>query len=333
VGPPKLDRVSAQAGWYPDPGGVANLYRYWDGQAWSAATSPNPQSPPPAQGLVQGLQGGQQGGGQQGGPGQNPYGQQGSYGQNAYGQGQPGAYASFQNAQQRRSPIGWWIAAAALLVVIIVVGVIAVRAIGGSTGTTGGGTTQPSQDVCPTTSAEPSTEQPSADPNDGRVHGGPISYPQLGAPWSAPTDDNRVPFGRDVQKQMVDDQSNYDGNGSSWVASILVAELMAGDGFYTPEQGAQIVVRCILGKFYGDNPVTSDVKVNKATTVDGREAWLVESQLSFDIPGLVAKSELLIVTVVNAGATSGLYYASIPDTKPELVKPAREALAALTVDV
>ena len=55
------------------------------------------------------------------------------------------------------------------------------------------------------------------------------------------------------------DQSNYDGNGSSWVASILVAELMAGDGFYTPEQGAQIVVRCILGKFYGDNPVTSDV--------------------------------------------------------------------------
>ena len=56
--PPKLDDVSAQAGWYPDPGGVANLYRYWDGQAWSAATSPNPQAPPPAQGLVQGMQGG-----------------------------------------------------------------------------------------------------------------------------------------------------------------------------------------------------------------------------------------------------------------------------------
>ncbi|HVK34735.1 MAG TPA: DUF2510 domain-containing protein, partial [Microlunatus sp.] len=52
--------MSAQAGWYPDPGGVANLYRYWDGSAWSAATSPNPQAPPPAQGLVQGLQGGGQ---------------------------------------------------------------------------------------------------------------------------------------------------------------------------------------------------------------------------------------------------------------------------------
>ncbi len=329
--------MSAQAGWYPDPGGVANLYRYWDGAAWSAATSPNPQAPPPAQGLVPGLQGGgsqgggTQRGGAQGSPGQNPYGQN-AYGQNAYGQGQPGAYASFQTAQQRKSPVGWWIAAAALLVVIVVVGVIAVRAIGGSSGTTGAGPGQSSQDVCPTSSVEPSTDQPSADPNDGRVHGGPISYPRLGAPWSAPMDDKRVPFGRDVQKQQVTDQANYDGKGSSWVASILVAELMAGDGFYTPEQGAQIVVRCILGEFYGDNAVTSDVQVNKATTVDGHDAWLVESQLSFDIPGLITKGELLIVTVVSNGPTSGLYYASIPDTQPELVKPARDALAALTVD-
>ena len=79
--------------------------------------------------------------------------------------------------------------------------------------------------------------------------------------------------------------------------------------------------------------MTSDVQVSKALTVDGREGWLVESQLSFDIPGLTAKGELLIVAVVNAGATSGLYYASIPDTKPELVKPARDTLAALSVDI
>jgi hypothetical protein len=319
--------VSAQAGWYPDPGGVPNLYRYWDGQAWSAATSPNPQAAPPPPGLVQGLAGA---GGPSGSYGQTSTGQNPS-GQSAYGQGQPGAYASFQTTQQRKSPVGWWIAAAALLVVIIVIGVIAVRAIGGSAGATGGGGgSQPSQDVCPTSTAQPSAAQPDA--NDGRVHGGPISYPRLGSPWSGPLTDTRVPFGRDVQKQQVMDQENYDGQGNSWVASVLVAELMAGDGFYTPEQGAQIVVRCILGAFYGNNPVTSDVKVNQATTVDGHEAWLVESQLSFDIPNLVAKGELLIVAVVNAGETSGLYYASIPDTQPELVQPARDALANLTVD-
>ena len=44
--------MSAQAGWYPDPGGGQDLYRYWDGRAWSAATSPHPSAPPPAQGLV-----------------------------------------------------------------------------------------------------------------------------------------------------------------------------------------------------------------------------------------------------------------------------------------
>ena len=215
---------------------------------------------------------------------------------------------------------------------IIVIAVIAVRAIGGSGGLAGGsGGSQPSQDVCPTSSASPSNDQP--DPSDGRVHGGPVSYPRLADPWSAPEADPRVPFGTDTQKQYVMDQQYYDGS-RSWVASVLVAELMAGDGFYTPEQGAQIVVRCILGEFYGNNPVTSNVKVNEATTIDGHDAWLVESQLSFDIPGLIAKGELLIVAVVSAGesGTAGLYYASIPDTQPELVQPARDALAALQVD-
>ena len=116
------------------------------------------------------------------------------------------------------------------------------------------------------------------------------------------------------------------------MASILVGELQAGDGFFTPEQGAQIVVKCILGSFYGDNPVRSDVQVNKATTIDGNQGWLVESHLSFDIENLETKGELLIVAIVATESTAGLYYASIPDTRPELVKPARDSLAKLTVD-
>jgi hypothetical protein len=141
-----------------------------------------------------------------------------------------------------------------------------------------------------------------------------------------------VPFGSDVQNQWVLDQLNYDGAGNNWVASILVGELQAGDGFFTPEQGSQIVVKCILGAFYGDHPVNSDVKVNEKTTIDGHDAWLVESQLTFDIPRLEAKGELLIVAIVSAGNRSGLYYASIPDTMPELVQPARDALKQLQVD-
>ena len=48
--------------------------------------------------------------------------------------------------------------------------------------------------------------------------------------------------------------------------------------------------------------------------------------------GLRTKGELLIVVIVATDTRSGIYYASIPDTVPELVKPARQALADLRVD-
>ncbi len=325
--------MSANPGWYPDPGGGQGLFRYWDGKAWSAATSPNPSAPPPSQGLVGA--GTPQQGGQPYGQGGQPYGEGGqpAYGQSTYGQDYgSSAYANYQELEKKKSPVGWWIAGAALVIGIIIVGVIAIRAVtGGDTGTTGGPVAQPSQDVCPAASTP--TAEPSADhPADGRVHGGPVSYPILGPPWEPPQPpSNPVPFGSDVQNQWVLDQPNYDGQ-NNWVASILVGELQAGDGFFTPEQGSQIVVKCILGAFYGDNPVNSNVKVNKKITIDGHDAWLVESQLTFDIVGLKAKGELLIVAIVSAGNRSGLYYASIPDTKPELVQPARDALEQLQVD-
>jgi hypothetical protein len=245
-------------------------------------------------------------------------------------QGPTSAYANYQQTKKARSPVGWWIGAAALLSVIIIVGVIALRSIGGSGGilpTTPGG--QPSANACPEQTS--ATIEPPQRPPDGRVYGGPVSYPRLGPPWQAPEGEFRVPFGRDVQSQTVTVEANYAPD-THWVASVLVGELQAGDGFFTPEQGAQIVVRCILGSFYGNNPVESDVQVNRATTIDGNQAWLVESQLSFDIEGLRTKGELLIVAVIATDTTAGLYYASIPDTRPELVQPARDALAALQVD-
>jgi hypothetical protein len=297
---------------------------------WSAATSPNPGAPPPNAGLA--------------GVGQptatNPYGQTMGTGQPGllgqggapagYGGGTPNAYANYQQVARKKSPVGWWIGGIALVVVIVVIAVIAIRAVTGGTNiaTPPGGGGGATSDTCPPERTD--TPQPEADPNDGRVHGGPLSYPTLQAPWGAPLPDIRVPFGTDVLSQSVTVEANYAPD-SSWVASVLVGELQAGDGFFTPEQGSQIVVRCILGRFYGNAQVDSDVQKNEATTVDGREAWIVESQLSFDIPNLKTKGELLIVVIVSAGARSGLYYASIPDTTPELVKPARDLIGQLKV--
>jgi hypothetical protein len=255
------------------------------------------------------------------------------YGQSPYDPSYGSAYANYQELQNKKSPVGWWIAGAVLVIVIVVVAVLAIRAVtGGALGTPGQPSGQPTQDVCPPVDTA-SPEATASHPADGRVHGGPVSYPMLESPWSTPQGPpNPVPFGSDVQSQWVLDQQDYDGNGNNWIASILVAELQAGDGFFTPEQGSQIVVKCILGAFYGDNPVKSNVKINEKTTIDGHDAWLVESHLTFDIAGLHTKGELLIVAIVSAGNRSGLYYASIPDTTPELVQPARDALKELQVD-
>lgn len=38
------------AGWYPDPAGQPQTYRYWDGQRWSQETTGDPYAPAPGQG-------------------------------------------------------------------------------------------------------------------------------------------------------------------------------------------------------------------------------------------------------------------------------------------
>lgn len=294
-----------QAGWYPDPGGQQGRYRYWDGRAWSASTTTNPGAPPP--------------------PGA-------STPQASSGQGQPAqsAYARYQQTSKRKGRAGWWIGGGVLVLIVIVVAVFAIRAISNSNVLTGGPGGQGSEDVCPTNPY--ASESPTAQPNDGRVHGGQMSYPLLPAPWGAPEPDYRVPFGRGVQSQEVMVEPEYDGR-SSWVASVLIAELVAGDGFFSPEEGSKIVTKCIVGSFYGDGTeVTRDDKVNKATKVDGKDAWLVESHLSFDIPKLKTKGELMIVLIVATSASaSSIFYASIPDTTPQLVQPAKDVMKQLTV--
>ncbi|MET1006292.1 MAG: hypothetical protein ABWX96_12135, partial [Propionibacteriaceae bacterium] len=225
----------------------------------------------------------------------------------------------------RKRPYGWILGLLAVVVaLIVVIALVVTRITGDPTGPTGPGGA-PTTEVCP----EQQNESPLPQPGDGRVHGGKLSYPLLGSPWSPPEPNFEVAFGRGVLMQSVVIE-----NGSpQWLAAVLIGQLMAGDGFFTPKDGAAIVVKCVSGTFYGNSEVTRADKKNQAMKVDGHDAWLVESVLSFDVPGVQAKSELLIVVIVDTGdGTAGLFYASIPENAPQLVQPARDALAALKVD-
>lgn len=278
------------------------MYRYWDGAAWSSTLSATPSAPPPQESFDE-----------------DP-------------ERPTSAAAPVSGGPQRRSAGMWALIGVVGVIALVVVAVILVPRIDtlrrvGADPLPGG---QASVNPCPPMPTAPETPKPQ--PGDGRTHGGPVSYPQLPSPWGQPHGDTRVPFGRDVYQQTVLVEDNYAG-ANDWVASVLVAELMAGDGFFSPEDGATIVARCVVGRFYGDAVVERDDKVNEEATIDGHDAWIIESQLSFDIDGLKTKGELMIIAVVRVDDwRSGLFYASIPDTVPELVDPARQALEDLKVD-
>lgn len=240
---------------------------------------------------------------------------------------------------QKKSPVGWILGGVGVLAVLIIAVVLISRLLSPgqqiaapmpqsdptSPATSGG---SPSAVTCPESTPDTTTPAPST---GNRVSSGHLSYARLASPFQAPIFDKRVPFGLDIQAQQAPLEKSADGR-TSWAADVLIARLLAGDGFFGPEQGSKIVVACILGKFYGNNTITRHDLKNQATTVDGHPAWLVESQLSYSIPGIKATSELMIVEVVATSAgEAGLFYASLPTTAPQLVPKARAAMAGLKV--
>lgn len=286
------------------------MFRYWDGTSWSATLSPSPSAPagPPL-------------------PGQVPL----SGGTPLKSRAAPAAYAQppRRTGGSIAKNIGW-----ALLILMIVAALIfgALQVLRGF----GLNPLDPPVPANPTINPCPpeplSPETPVAHPNDGRVHGGKLSYPLLGSPWGSPEGDSRLPFGRDVQVQSVMVEPNYNGT-YSWVASVLVGELIAGDGFFSPKEATELITRCAMQRFYSDAIVTRDDKASRSVTVSGKPGWLIETHLSFDIQGLKVKGETAIFVVVQTSDTSSsIFYASIPDSVPELLTAARQVQTQLRID-
>ncbi|MFX4272063.1 DUF2510 domain-containing protein [Propionibacteriaceae bacterium Y1685] len=296
------------SGWYPDPGGQPGMYRFWNGSQWTSQLSTNPGAPPPtAAGARAGTR-----------TGANP----------GSGRGTAGPAATSSGSK------GWlWIVlgVVALIVVVAVIATLASTLRRSAPNNPGAPSSngRPADVGCP----EATIGQESPPPvQGGRVVSGKISYPALSAPFSEPAWDTRVPFGREVRSQNAPVEQSSDGQ-TSWVASALIARLTAGDGFYDPERGAERVADCVVSKFYSDTKVGVEEVANEAMTVDGAKAWLIESHLTFDVPGIETKGETMIIVVIDTGnSESGLFYGSIPDTSPEFDKPIRAALAQLTVD-
>lgn len=281
-------------GWYPDPGGQAGKFRYWDGSTWSARLTSDPQEVPPGPGSERAV---------------------------------PEPKRNFDRK--------WLLAGLAALVAVAAVIWLVVRFIPEQTGAdtpwdTPGG--HSSASLC--TAGVMNSTAEARTTVDGRMTAGHLSIPLFGDPWEAPVGDNRVPFGTYAVMQESLDQAAYDGiQGHNWVSSLLLSDLISGDGFASSRAASETVMKCVLGIYYGNYKVQrSDISA-KAHRVDGHDGWLIETQLSFDIPGLVATGERALLLVVQTDTDSfGLFYASVPDTRPDRLVDARRALSELRVE-
>lgn len=288
-------------GWYPDPAGAPNRFRYWDGQAWSPETTDQPGAAPLGSG---------------GGGGQRPGRQQ--------GRGRDG---------RRLGPVILVIAFAVALVVagvLVFRGLFATRPIvdpGPLPSSTVSGwddssptaepetptptpsAPSPSPSPTPTPSPEPSSDEPvqpcpqgrptvrQDHPSDGRVHGGGLSFPRVSG-WDS-TSGSGFSWAYDVgaQRKLLEPE---------WQASLAVGALFTGDGFDEPRRAAELVMQCMITSGFYDQTAERENVWSKAVTVDGRPGWSIRSEVRIDDPQIEAEGDTVDVIVVDTGSPESL---------------------------
>jgi len=288
-------------GWYPDPAGIPNRFRYWDGRGWSSDTTDDPAGAPAGAG-----------------------GQGGSTG--VGGAGTPPA----DKSRRRFGPV---ILALVALVVLVLVGVFVVRGLFDNRpivdpGPLPSSTVSGWDDSSPTTPPEtptptptPSVSKPTPTPTpteerplqpcpegdprarqdhpaDDRIHGGGLSFPKISG-WKGLATPSAYSWAYDVagqQKQLEPE----------WIASATVGALFTGAGFDEPRRSADLVMQCVItAGFYTDTAERTDLW-SKAIMVDGRPGWSIRAEVRIDSPDVRADGDTVDVVIVDTGSPESL---------------------------
>lgn len=275
----------ATRGWYPDPGGAPGRFRYWDGRTWSAETTDNPGSPPPVAGA----------------PGSAP------------------------GSGRRRGAPGLLIGALVLAAVVALVLVLVIRSI---TGTDPLVDRSPPESTVsgwddssplPTETATPSSSPTSADPQgmvscnlgdptagvdhpeDGRVHGGGLSFAHPGGVWDeGQSYASGMSWAYDVDGvRMVVEESR-------WWAMLAVGAVHQDDGFPTPKKAASQIMQCIASSVYYQTFESREDLRSGAVTVDGTSGWSIRSEVRVSRSDIEADGDVVEVIVVDTGVQNQL---------------------------
>jgi hypothetical protein len=161
-----------------------------------------------------------------------------------------------------------------------------------------------------------------AHPINGRVHGGNLSFEEQPTFESA-TIEQRFSFGYDVLQQSVTVSQN-----PPWIAQLAVGQLRGTDGFVNdPRNTVESLAQCVItGNMYNPYlPTRTDIR-SESLRIDGRNGWLIETEITVDRPDLNVKGDHVVVLVVRDGKNWGFFFGAVPIGNAQL-----DAVLAATI--
>ncbi|MCR1785018.1 DUF2510 domain-containing protein [Nocardioides carbamazepini] len=328
------------AGWYPDPAGAPDTYRYWDGQAWSQMTTTQPSggarpdgsaatpppaeptaAPPPAQPTAYGAVPVSP----PPPPPAGPYAGQGGQGGYGGGYGQQWGPTPAPGGGGGNKTVVVVIAAVVALVLLGVGGFFGIRAIvGDDEDTKAGDDSSQSDESDPTddTDGEDGTDG-TDEPTDGSsstvkptgiqcTGGSPAPSAELdpaaeqltGGGLTIPRQPDHALVGGDQVELTFGDGLvlQYANVDESWVTLTGVGGLAKANGFDDVATAAEVVMQCLTGndKVYRGFTGRTDL-TNEEITVDGKPAYRITAEIRVSDPDVTVEGDVTDVIVVDTG--------------------------------
>ena len=286
------------AGWYPDPAGVPGRYRYWDGSQWSSMSTDDAGRSSPAESPA-----------------------------NGPAPSEPTESEQPPSRPARRRRLGLVIgvlavAVSAVVAMAILIGnfrSVVINPIPTATVSPSDASPARPPTATPTPSATatpaPLVPCPKGNPNqrarhpvDGRVYGGNLSF-EAQPTFEPAALEPRFSFAYDVLQQAR--QVTQD---PAWIAQLAVGQLRGKDGYVHDAQNTvESLAQCVVtGSMYSPFvPTRGDIR-SESLSINGRNGWLIESEITVDQPDLALLGDHVIFIVVRDGKDWGFFFGAVP---------------------
>lgn len=321
---------TSTAGWYPDPDpeGQIGRQRWWNGVGWSETVR---QAPAP--GATMTARSSQRATSQRGYPwtDQDPYrvtstsaagGSQTSASRpdltaGPWGGDPPQLQAATGATRSSTAWVGWVAGGTVLAVVLAVIVFV------------GNGSNDPTP---PVASGGPSVAQ-TRPPGQTRIvdEAAGVAYPYLGAYWLEFV--NEVAETTSTAGQYIVTQDVVP-TGGQFIAQVTSGPLQALFGYVGPLSFSSTLVavqESVRSRYY-PLPNTIETLRDEGLIIDGAEAYLLEFDLSWDVPGYDSTGERAALLLIETGRSApALIYISIPNTHAELYGIVDRVIAEIDV--